>query len=282
LILGLTLLASCGGGGSGGGNDTVDSYSSPNITVNQFISALNAVDGASVGFESELILGTGITERSLIAGQEDWFVIFDAQSEDYKAVSLQYIRTLTYTDLMSSNLALADQFRFVEGVDNSFGLQGDAGGDDYETVIFNGATGYFDGTESSFSYEDEVETFDVNLMTGEKEEKEFAKKASNLSFTYEISMPTAMSLVSLGEKAESLLKKGGSQQELTLEDQAVLLKDLEHITGVTLEEVLAAGNSVEGKQLILKKITEKNKGSGITPQKLEESILPELFGLFEK
>ena len=75
------------------------------------------------------------------------------------------------------------------------------------------------------------------------------------------------------------MKKGAGQQELTDADQQVLLKDLEHLTGVTLEEVMTAGASNEAKDAIINKIATKNADSGITAQKLEDKILPELFGL---
>jgi hypothetical protein len=135
------------------------------------------------------------------------------------------------------------------------------------------------GRESGYAYEDEMETTDVNLLAGEQQVKKLAQKVSNISYAYQVSPEMALSLVSLGEKVENMLQKGAGQQELTDADQEVLLKDLEHLTGVTLEEVIAAGNDANGKKEILNKIAAKNADSGITSQKLEDKILPELFGI---
>lgn len=282
VILGASLIAtaaltSCGGGGS---TRTYGYYNTPYISATQFVNALNDVDGAPSFDESEIELYTDETLRSAVAGEDDWFVIYDAKYDEFKAISLQYIRAITYYSYYSSSFQTADEFRNIESDDIFAGfLDGDLFGDDYEVVDYNFADGLYYGRESGFVYEDEAETTDVNLMAGEAELKELAKKVSKISYTYQVSPEMALSLASLGEKVEGMLKKGASQQELSEADQEILLKDLEHLTGVTLEEVMAAGASEEGKKAIINKIAEKNADSGVTAQKLEDKILPELFGL---
>jgi hypothetical protein len=83
-----------------------------------------------------------------------------------------------------------------------------------------------------------------------------------------------MSLVTLGDKVEGMFKNDKS--ELTAEDQAVLMGDLQNLTGVTLEEVMEAGFDNQKKDQVLEKISAK---VGTTPQKLEGQLLPELFGV---
>ncbi|MCR9204139.1 MAG: hypothetical protein NXH75_06155 [Halobacteriovoraceae bacterium] len=277
-ILGVSLLAtaaltSCGGGGGG---SSYGIYSSPYITVNGFVTALNDVDGAPIYDESEVVLYTDETVRSATPGEEDWFVVYDAKYDEYKAVSLQYIRALTYYDYYSNNYATADEFRERESDDIFAGyLDGDLFGDDYEVVDL-ALDGYFYGRESGFAYEDESETLDVNLMGGEAQVKKLAQKVSNLSYAYKMSPETALSLVSLGDKAEQMMKKGADQSELTVEDQQVLLNDVQHLTGVSLEEVIASGDSELGRKDIMNKIADK---TGANAQTLEDKILPELFGI---
>lgn len=281
LIVGASLLAtaaltSCGGGGG----TSWGYYSTPTISATQFVNALNNVDGAPIYDESEIVLYTDETYRSTLAGQEDWFVIYDAKHDQYKAVSLQYIRAITYYSYYSSSYQTAEEFRNIENDDIFNGyFDGDLFGDDYEVVDYNPFDGYFYGRESGYAYEDEAETTDVNLMAGEAQMKKLAQKVANISYAYQVSPEMALSLASLGEKVEGMMKKGAGQQELTDADQQVLLKDLEHLTGVTLEEVMTAGASNEAKDAIINKIATKNADSGITAQKLEDKILPELFGL---
>lgn len=272
--LAITALSSCGGGGGGGGGSTYGSYTSSTITANRFVTALNDVDGAPLYDESEIVLYTDETVRSTEPGQEDWFVIYDAKYDEYKAVSLQYIRSIVYYDYYSNDYSTADEFRDNESDDIFNGyLDGDLFGDDYEVVDL-GIDGYFYGRESGFAYEDESETTDVNLMAGEAEKKKFFQQASNISYAYSVSIDTAMSLVSLGSKVDDMLTKSDSQ--LTDEDQAALMGDLENLTGVTLEEVMEAGFDNQKKDQMLKKISAK---VGTTPQKLEGQLLPELFGV---
>ena len=276
LIVGASLLAtaaltSCGGGGG----SSWGYYSTPTISATQFVNALNNVDGAPIYDESEIVLYTDETYRSTLAGQEDWFVIYDAKHDQYKAVSLQYIRAITYYSYYSSSYQTAEEFRNIENDDIFNGyFDGDLFGDDYEVVDYNPFDGYFYGRESGYAYEDDMETTDVNLMAGEAEKKKFYQQAANVSYAYSVSLETAMSLVTLGDKVEGML--GQNKTELTDEDQAVLLGDLQKLTGVTLEEVMAAGLDNQQKDKVLEKISAK---VGTTPQKLEGQLLPELFGV---
>ena len=279
VALSLTAFLGCSGGSgggssSGGSSSTYGSYTSPSITANQFINALNDADGAPSYDESEIVLYTDETDRSTIIGEDDWFVIYDAKYDEYKAVSLQYVRSIVYFDYFSNNFAAADEFRAIESDDVFNGLfNGDLFGDDYEVVDLD-IDGFFYGRESGFAYEDESESTDVNLLTGEVEKKKFFQQAANLSYTYSVSLETAMSLVSLGTKVNDLMTK--SNQQLTYEDELALLGDLEDLTGASLSDVLEASQDPQKKSDLLKSVSKK---VGTTAQKLEDQILPELFGL---
>lgn len=276
LLVGLSLcaisaLTSCGGGGGGGSSYGL--HSSGSLTATQFVSALNDVDGAPLYDESDIVLYTDETIRSTEPNQEDWFVIYDAKFDEYKAVSLQYVRSVVYYDYYSNDFSAADEFRNIENDDIMAGYtNGDLFGDDYEVVDLVG--GIFFGRESGFSYEDEEETTDVNLMTGEIEKKQFFQQAANVSYAYSVSLDTAMSLVSLGGKVEGMLKK--NESELTVADQEAIMGDLQELTGVTIEEVLQAGVDGQKKADVLKKVASK---IGTTSANLEDQILPELFGI---
>ncbi len=285
LAAGALSFTSCSGGGGGGGGgtgtgsggstSTYGAYQSPYITATQFVNSLNDVDGTSGLDASDIVLYEDETVRSTW-DTEDWFVIYDGLRSEYKAVSLQYIRSIVYYDYYSNNYSAADEFRNIEEDDMFYGdFDGDFYGDDYEDVTFNSYDGYFYGEVTGYQYEDEVETHDVNLLASEQEELALYNKVSKISYTYKVSLETATSLAKLGDKVEGMLKKGSDQQELTLEDQASLLKDIEGIAGVTLQEVVAAGLDSEKKEEVMKKISSK---MGTTPQQLEDQILPELLG----
>lgn len=277
LILGATLLGtavsftSCSGGGS---SSTWGSYTSPYVSASQFVSGLNSYDINYAG-PSAVVLNTDETVRSTW-DSEDWFVIYDGNQGEYKAVSLQYVRSIVYQAYYSNTYDLAGQFRNYEAQDQNNGLyDGDYYGNDYEDVTYNSYDGYYYGQVTGYKYEDEVESHDVNLIASEKEELALYKKVSRISYTYKVSLQAATSLAKLGDKVEVMLKKGADQQELTADDQAILTKDLESITGVTLQEVVAVGNDQDKKAEVLKKISSK---MGTTPQNLEEHLIPELLG----
>lgn len=275
----LSVLASCGGGGGGGGGgSSYGLYSSPSITATSFVNNLNSVDGIS--FNSEIELYADETLRSATPGEDDWFVIWDDKYGEYKAVSLQYVRSIAYYDYYSNNYyETASEFRSIETDDILSGsLDGDFWGDDYEVVDVVGTDAFggliFEGRNSNFLYEDETGTFDVSLMTAEVENKKSIERAAKISYLYELPIETSLSLVSLGKKVEQ--KLGSQGGEITAQDQAALTKDLERLTGVTLQEVVEAGSSATQKEALLEKISSK---IGTSSANLEQRLLPDLFGI---
>jgi hypothetical protein len=269
----LFALASCGGGGGGstGPTYTYSNLTSPSILASEFVSSLNSVDST---YSSRVVLYTNETLRSSVAGQEDWFVIYDAKFSEYKAVSLQYIRSIVYYDYYSSNRAVASEFRSIERSDILGGnVNGDYYGNDYEVVELR-ASGYYEGKRSGFYYEEEATSNDVSLMAREEEQKNFFNKAAKVSFVYNVSIETSMSMVTLGAKIEKMLARSNS--ELTQEDQAALLGDIKSLTGVSLEELQKATQDSSAKNEVLAKVAAK---IGTSAQNLEQKFLPEVFGI---
>ena len=272
LLSAATMLAACTGGG--GGSSTYGSYYSPTASVSQFVNALNNIEGFDAD-DSYVELYTDETIRSTYAGEDNWFVIYDDKYNEYKAVSLEYIRSIVYYDYYSNSTALAREFRAIERDDILYGdINGDFWGDDYEVVDYDFWRNTFIGRNSGFQYEDEAATTDVSLMTAELEQKEFIKKAANVSFAFNVGIETSMSLVTLGKKAEELVKKSGG--ELTAADELALTTDLQKLTGVSLSEVMAAANDQAAQDDLVGKIADK---IGTSASNLENKILPELFGL---
>jgi len=211
----------------------------------------------------------------MVAGQDDWFVIYDDKFNEHKAVSLQYIRSIVYYDYYSNTQALAEEFRAIENDDILDGeLNGDYWGDDYEVVDYDDYTNSYWGRNSGYEYEDETATTDVSLMTAELQQKEFVKKAANISMAFNVGIETSLSLVTLGEKAEKML--GKSNGELTVQDQLAFANDLQKLTGVTLSEVMEASKSSEAQAELVKNIA---KNIGTTAANLESKLLPELLGV---
>ena len=278
----LAVLASCNGGGggtvgssTGGGTtgSTYGSYTSAYVSVDSFVAALNNLE--STNYQSYVELYADETLRSATPGEEDWFVIYDDRYNEHKAVSLQYIRSIIYYDYYSNNSALAREFRDIETDDILAGeLNGDYWGDDYEVVDFDYWTNTYVGRNSGFEYEDEAATTDVSLMTAEVQQKEFIKKAANISFAFNVGIETSLSLVTLGEKAEKMLGKGNG--ELTAQDQAAFANDLQRLAGVTLAEVMEASQSEQAQSDLVGKIADK---IGTSAANLENRLLPELFGV---
>jgi hypothetical protein len=263
---------STGGGSTGGGStSTYGVYQSPNILASEFVSSLNSVDST---YSSRVELYSNETLRSAVAGQDDWFVIWDAKYSEYKAVSLQYIRSVTYYDYYANNRAVASEFRDIERNDIIGGdLNGDYYGNDYE-VVDRLTSGYFEGRNSGYLYEDEANSTDVSLMAKEQEQKKFFAKATKVSFVYNVSIETSMSMVTLGSKIEKMLSR--TNGELTQEDQLALLGDMQKLTGVSLEEIQKATQDQDTKEDVVAKIAKK---LGTTASNLEQRILPEVFGL---
>ncbi len=266
-------LSSCGGGGGGG--STWGSYQSPYVSAQSFVNGLNNADFAPSYDESFVILGTDQTIRSADIFEDDWFVIYDAKYDEYKAVSLQYIRSIVYYDYYSNSTGLAEEFRDIETDDIFAGyVNGDFFGDDYEVVDEIGYTGVYEGRNSGWLYEDEGETTDVLLMAAEKQKSAFIKKAAQVSYTYNVGIETSLSLVSLGYKVEKAVAKG--KGELTADDQAAVLGDLEKLTGKTFAQILEASTDADKKAAMVKDIASK---IGTSASNLEDRILPELFNI---
>lgn len=275
----LVTLASCGGGGGGGsvgggvggGSSTYGRYSSSSILASDFVSALNSVDVSS---SSSVQLYTWETLRSQQAGQDDWFVIWDGKYSEYKAVSLQYVRSIVYYDYYSNNRAVAGEFRSIESGDIRTGnLDGDYYGNNYE-VVDRLASGYYEGRRSGYLYEDEAQTTDVSLLAKEEEQKKFFEKASKVSFVYNVSLETSMSMVTLGSKIEKMLSR--TNGELTEQDQVALMGDMKELTGVSLEDIRLAAEDSSKKEDVVAKIADK---LGTSTTNLEQKILPEVFGI---
>jgi hypothetical protein len=272
----LAALVSCGGSkGSTPAPAPISTYgakTSPNILASEFVASLNAVDGT---YSTAVQLYTNQTLRSQQAGQEQWFVIWDAKYSEYKAVSLNYVRSIVYYDYYSNNSAVASQFRSNERSDILAGhLNGDAYGNDYEVVDYHSLTGYYEGKKSGYLYEDEAGSTDVSLIAKEQEQSKFYEKAARVSFTYNVSIEASMSMVTLGSKIEKMLSHGNG--ELTKDDEAALFGDFKTLTGFSVEEIQAASADSKVKADILAKVAEK---IGTNAQNLEQKFLPEVFGI---
>ncbi|MBC7427985.1 MAG: hypothetical protein H7336_05190 [Bacteriovorax sp.] len=279
----LFVLASCGGGGGGsagggsvgggsvGGGSSYGTYNSPNVLASEFVNSLNSVDGT---YSSAVKLYSNETLRSSVAGQDDWFVIYDAKYSEYKAVSLQYIRSIVYYDYYSNNRAVASEFRNIEHGDIISGqLNGDYYGNDYEVVDLR-SSGYYEGRNSGYLYEDETNSSDVSLLAKEQEQKAFYTKAAKVSFVYNVSIETSMSMITLGSKIEKMLSRANG--ELTADDSAALASDIKTLTGVSLEELQKASTDSAAKQDVLAKVAAK---VGTSASNLEQKFLPEVFGI---
>lgn len=270
LLTGLLTLASCGGGGGGGGT-SYGPQTSPTILASEFVSALNNVDGT---YSSRVALYTSETLRSQAPGQEQWFVIWDAKYGEYKAVSLNYVRTIVYYDYFSNNSAVASEFRSIERSDILSGhLNGDTYGNDYEVTDLL-STGYYQGRNSGYLYEDEAGSTDVSLLAKEEEQAKFYSKAAKVSLVYNVSIETSMSMVTLGSKVEKMIAR--TNGDLTQADQSALLSDLKTLTGASLQEIQKASEDSKTKAEVLAKVAAK---LGTSAQNLEQRVLPEVFGI---
>jgi hypothetical protein len=274
-LLGLLSLASCGGGCSSNCGSvpasTYGAYTSPSILASEFVSALNSVDGT---YSSRVALYTNETLRSQHVGQEQWFVIWDAKWGEYKAVSLNYVRTIVYYDYFSNNSAVASEFRSIEHSDILSGhLNGDTYGNDYEVTDLL-STGYYQGRNSGYLYEDEAGSTDVSLLAKEEEQAKFYSKAAKVSLVFNVSIEASMSMVTLGSKVEKMIAR--TNGEMTQADQSALLSDLKTLTGASMEEIKKASEDSKAKADVLAKIAAK---LGTNAQNLEQRILPEVFGI---
>ncbi|MDD4972875.1 MAG: hypothetical protein PHY93_00910 [Bacteriovorax sp.] len=270
MLSALLALASCGGGGTA--PSTYGAKTSPYILASEFVAALNTTDGT---YSSAVQLYTNETLRSAKPGQEQWFVIWDAKYSEYKAVSLNYVRSIVYYDYYSNNQAVASEFRSIERSDILSGRSnGDTYGNNYEVVDYHSSTGYYEGRNSGYLYEDEAGSSDVSLLASEQDKMKFFEKAAKVSFAYNVSLETSMSMVTLGSKIEKMLSHGNG--ELTANDQTALLGDLKTLTGVSVEEIQATAGNSAAKADVLEKIAAK---IGTSAQNLEQKFLPEVFGI---
>lgn len=277
LIGTLAVLAACQGGvvvgtttGGGGG---LSNFQSPYITATEFVNALNRVDISSGSYVE---LYTDETLRSAVPGEEDWFVIWDDKYNEYKAVSLQYIRAIVYVDYYANNDGVAEEFRNIERDDILAGeLNGDYYGDDYEVVDYDSFTNTFVGRNSGFDYEDETGSNDVSMLSAEAQQREFFQKAANVSLAYNMSIESSLSLVTMGQKVEQMVGRTAGT-ELTVADQLAFASDLERFSGATTAEVMAVANNPEAQSELVGRIA---KRIGTSAANLENRILPELLGV---
>jgi len=243
--------------------------------ANRFVRSLNIADsGLFSSYDSELILYTNETERSLVSGEGDWFVIYDDRRDRYTAVRIGYLRGLAGYSFEEYFGELGDSYRGNEGFNRLFGnTDGDSGGDNYEAVDL-ASDGYFYGRESGYAYEDEDFVSDVNLLVAIAQEKRFYQRVANISYAHSIAPASAARLLVLGKKVEAMQSRGG--QQLSAADSKIVLKELEGLSGVSQEELLKLSSDSREKGRILQKISTH---IGTTAQNLEDHILPELFGL---
>jgi hypothetical protein len=272
LLTSAVVLTGCSGGSGGGSStgggstSTYGTYQSASVSVDQFVNALNYVDGDYSSVE----LYTDETYRSAVTGEDQWFVIWDDKFSEHKAVSLEYVRSVVYYDYMSDNDTLAAEFRDIESDDILSGeVNGDYFGDDYEVVDYDSYTDSYWGRNSDFEYEDATETTDVNLIAAESQETKFFKKATRVSFEFNVNLPTAMGMVTLGSK----LSEMNTESEISAKDMEVLSKDLTKLTGVTASELMEAAFDEDAKEVALEKAA---KTMGTTAANIEQKLLPAL------
>ncbi len=268
LIISMTFV-SCDSSTGGGGPIVVvppaveKLFSSPDVTADAFVDSLNYIDG---NLDSYIELYD--THRDVDEGLDNWFVIWDDFYGENKAVSLQYIRSIQYWDYVRNTDSLADEFRAIESDDIAAGeLDGDFFGDDYEVVDYFEDEDVFVGRNSGWEYEDEDQTGDVNLMAAKIAQKKFFSMASAVSFEFKVNISTAMGLVTLGDKMESMKSNG----DLSVEDQLALSADLQKLTGITLADLES-----KSKDQIFAKAA---KSLGTSAVNLEQKLLPEVFGI---
>lgn len=291
------LLVSCGGGGSssgghggghGGGGGGCYSNCGPSegwrsssyITVNQFVDALNDVDGAvDYGNYDDISFAVKYTDETVRG--EGFFVYFDSEFGEYIAVDIDYLRTIEYWDYYSSNTGLADTFRDIQDDDEFMtGLIGDGDGLDYEIVDyfdtdFYTGEDFYIGFDSNELYEDEVEVTDTSLAVANEQEKELYKKASSYSVAFKIPMDKALSLASL-EKELKKMAANAQNGELSEDDTNAMVANFEHFTGVSMEEF----NQAKEDGTLRDTLVEEVKANiGTESSDFEDQILSQVFDI---
>jgi hypothetical protein len=266
------VLVGCNGGGGGG--SSYGPKTSPYISAQGFVNALNSVDGAPFPFDSYIVKDQWDTVRN----DQTWFVIYDSEYNEHVAVSLQYLRSIVYFAHYSSNNALANEFRAIQSDDQFFyGIIGDGFGYNYEIVDYSHTDiwgeSYYIGYDSGLLYEDQGSSFDVSLMAGEQENIEFYQKAANVSYAYNVGIEASLALVALGQRVERMV---GTSSEITLADQAAVMNDIAGIAGVSLADINKASMDQRARQEMIEDIADR---IGTSASNLEQRILPELLGL---
>jgi hypothetical protein len=268
----LTTLVSCSEVSkvSAGGtfeNPVYGQYNSPTINSEDFLKALNEIDG-----KDSYSVNTPNDKAGFV-------VIWDDKKDTYEAISLTYLRKIVYYDYYSNDKAVASEYRKAEE------LAGDgshAGDGSLEFEVVDKHYGYdseandfvwtYKGKVSGTLYEDEAQTKDVSLMARESQNDAFIKKAAKVSIAFQVSIETSLSMVTLGAKIQKMLSRG----ELTAADNQALMGDMQRLTGVTLNELQAAAEDAGKKDEVLQKIAHN---LGTSTQNLEEKLLPGIFGI---
>lgn len=267
-----TLLASCGGGGgNGGGNgggSTAGYYRSAYVTANQFVNALNNVDGSYYNEMEKL---------DTIRG-EGFFVYFDDEWQEYVAVDVDYLRTIQYWSYYANTTDLAGEYRDIQDDDYFYGgLIGDGYGDDYEIVdyydydVWNDEV-IFQGIDSGYLYEDEEQTVDTGVMAANEEDKKLYQQASKYSVVFKIPAKEALSLVTMEKEVKRMLADAQNGELLEADKQA-FAKNIEHFTGKTIAEFEAAKEDPALAQELREDIAAKLGNPGTT------AALEDLLGL---
>lgn len=257
-LLGLCLFQSCK-------NDspTFSYHTTPTITAQRFVDALNTVD-ADTSDPSILKKPESL--------QEGYIVIYDAEDCHYRAVSMDFLRNLEYWSTHTSDVGTASEYRHMEFDDLLGTYESERVVYDEDLSLTNGFDTYV-GIQTGLSYEDESENYDVALANREAEDKAFYEKAASVSIAYNVKIESALQLVKLGQKVEVMM---GGSGELTAEDSNYVMSNLKEIAGVDSDEIIQAMSDSKKKADVISKIAEK---IGTSTQKLEDQILPELFGM---
>lgn len=282
ILLTLITVTGCGGGGGGGAtpvtsggttaNPVYGQYNSPNISFNSFLDALQSVDGHRSYSAS--------TPNSL---NHSYYVIWDPETNKNIAVDMQYIRTIVYFDYYSNDQAVAAEFRQLQASSsNPDGSRNDDHRINWEYVdtmwMYNWDEEKWQdnyvGRISGTYYEDEMQTTDVSLMSAEKEHEKFIRKAAQISAAFHMSLSASLSMVSLGNKIETMISRNNG--ELTNEDESALLSSMQALTGVSFADIAAAAEDADKKDEVISKIAAK---LGTSAQNLEQRILPEVLGI---
>lgn len=266
-----------------------------NINYKNFITGLPT----SSGYRDENGDIVGVVGRSEIMKNDtlrdkDWIVIWDANNHAYKAVDVGYLRQIEISERQRVHGTSEEFYEKYIGEDeygnsdystyyNSPVIISRTGeifiGDDtptadtWEYVTYDRENNIFTGTTTGFKYEDEEATYDVSLMTAEKEETERYQRVGNLSAHFQMSVQTSMALVQLSDFAMRASKQNGG---FTKNDQLAFESGLSSIAGVTAGDVIKAIATGSDETEIVEKIAKK---IGTSSANLKDRILPELFGI---